>query len=70
MRLGAQFKTQNSKFLTRTASAVRHALFHRFVKKTNLCSRFSYFICIFAMSFRVLLFYSCSAKIRGISDMV
>ena len=38
-------------------------------KKTNLCSQFSYFICNFAMSFRVLLFYSCSTKIRGISDM-
>ena len=35
MRLGAQFKTQNSKFLTRTADAVRHALFHRFVKKNE-----------------------------------
>lgn len=44
-------------------------LFHRFAKKTNLCSQFSYFICNFAMSFRVLLFYSCSTKIRGISDM-
>lgn len=40
MRLGAQLKTQNSKFLTRTASAVRHALFHRFVKKRTCAADF------------------------------
>ena len=49
-----------------------HANINYFIvlrKKTNLCRQFSYFICNFAMSFRVLLFYSCSTKIRGISDM-
>ena len=34
MRLGAQFKTQNSKFLIRTADAVRHA---NIVQRVKTC---------------------------------
>ena len=39
-------------------------------KKTLERVGFSDFICIFAPSFRVLLFYSCNTKNREISDMI